>query len=194
MIRLLGVFAVIGLFAWLTGRALDQEFATGSPARVEIGTAILAEDGLTREYGDGLIRVNRAGPEKWRWRYVLERRRADALQRRLTKRVKEVRSLQTAARSTLRYPTGHWLDGAFLCIHRHERGAAGWQTDTGNGYRGGLQMDWSFSNAYADDWVYRTFGRNPANWPASVQITAAIHAWTSRGFGPWPNTRKPCGL
>jgi hypothetical protein len=33
-----------------------------------------------------------------------------------------------------------------------------------------------------------------SNWPRSVQITVAIRGWLSRGFGPWPNTRRMCGL
>jgi hypothetical protein len=28
----------------------------------------------------------------------------------------------------------------------------------------------------------------------AVGIEAAIQAWTTRGFGPWPNTRRMCGL
>jgi hypothetical protein len=123
----------------------------------------------------------------WSKRAVQARKDANA-------RGRTIRRLQNAARRHLVYPTGHWLDGAFLCIHRYERGADGWQTDTGNGYRGGLQMDWSFSRTYGPAWARRAFGASPARWPASVQIAAAVHAWTSRGFGPWPSTRRRCGL
>ena len=75
------------------------------------------------------------------------------------------------------------------CIHEHE---GSWGAATGNGYYGGLQMDYSFMRAYGGDYL-RAFG--PAqNWPASVQVAVAIKAYLSRGFGPWPNTRRMCGL
>jgi hypothetical protein len=123
----------------------------------------------------------------WARRAVQARKDANA-------RGRTIRRLQSVARGQLAYPTGHWLDGAFLCIHRFERGAAGWQTLTGNGYHGGLQMDSSFQRTYGPEWVRRAFGESAHRWPASVQISAAIQAWTTRGFGPWPMTRRMCGL
>ena len=38
-----------------------------------------------------------------------------------------------------------WLRQAFLCIHSYE---GGWTSNTGNGYYGGLQMDWGFMRTY----------------------------------------------
>ena len=85
---------------------------------------------------------------------------------------------------------GSWLVRAFTCIHRHE---GAWNANTGNGYYGGLQMDWNFMRAYGPEYL-RAWG--PAhNWPPSVQIAVAIRAYLSgRGFGPWPNTARVCGL
>ena len=84
---------------------------------------------------------------------------------------------------------GHWIERAFLCIHQHE---GSWRAATGNGYYGGLQMDRSFQRAYGSEYL-AAYG--PANnWPQSVQIAVAIKAYLSRGFGPWPNTRRMCGL
>jgi hypothetical protein len=84
---------------------------------------------------------------------------------------------------------GHWLERAFLCVHA---GEGSWGANTGNGYYGGLQMDMSFQRAYAG-WALRAFG-TADHWPASVQVAAAIEAWTARGFYPWPNTARACGL
>jgi hypothetical protein len=85
---------------------------------------------------------------------------------------------------------GHWLERAFLCVHA---GEGSWGADTGNGYYGGLQMNLSFQRAYAG-WALRTFG-TANRWPASVQVATAIQAWASgRGFRPWPNTARACGL
>jgi hypothetical protein len=85
---------------------------------------------------------------------------------------------------------GHWLERAFLCIHA---GEGAWSSATGNGYYGGLQMDVSFQRTYGG-WALRTFG-TADRWPASVQVATAIQAWASgRGFRPWPNTARACGL
>jgi hypothetical protein len=83
-----------------------------------------------------------------------------------------------------------WLERAFLCIHA---GEGAWTAQTGNGYSGGLQMDSSFAASYAP-WALRAFGP-PAQWPQSVQVSTAIRAYVSgRGFRPWPNTARACGL
>jgi hypothetical protein len=91
--------------------------------------------------------------------------------------------------------TPRWLTQAFMCIQRHETGAAwtgGWRANTGNGYYGGLQMDWNFMSAYGPVYL-RRYG--PAhNWSPSMQIEVAARAWRTRGFNPWPNTRRMCGL
>ena len=81
------------------------------------------------------------------------------------------------------------LWSAFLCIHRHE----GAWNDPNAPYYGGLQMDMSFQQAYGSEFL-RAFG-TADNWPPAVQITVAIRAYLSgRGFGPWPNTARMCGL
>ncbi|MDB5160700.1 MAG: hypothetical protein JWO96_80 [Candidatus Saccharibacteria bacterium] len=76
----------------------------------------------------------------------------------------------------------------FLCIHHYE----GSWTDTGAPYYGGLQMDRSFQQTYAPR-LYQAKGT--ANyWSPLEQIWAAEKALKSRGFGPWPNTARYCGL
>lgn len=83
-----------------------------------------------------------------------------------------------------------WLVGAFMCIHSHE---GAWDANTGNGYHGGLQMDASFEAAYGAEYVSRWGGAE--NWPVWAQVNAAIRAYQSgRGFSPWPQTARMCGL
>jgi hypothetical protein len=82
----------------------------------------------------------------------------------------------------------HWLENAFLCVKSYE----GRWNDRGDPYWGGLQMDWSFMRTYGREYVQ--FWGPASNWPRSVQIAVAIKAWISRGFGPWPTTRRYCGL
>ncbi|MCP9486740.1 MAG: transglycosylase family protein [Gaiellaceae bacterium MAG52_C11] len=82
----------------------------------------------------------------------------------------------------------------WLCIHRHERHPLqGWATQTGNGYYGGLQMDISFQRTYGSEILRRKGTAN--NWSALEQMWVAERAHRSgRGFQPWPNTARSCGL
>lgn len=82
------------------------------------------------------------------------------------------------------------LTPAFLCIHRYE---GAWNADTGNGYYGGLQMDKTFMLTYGREFVRRWGWAH--RWPPRVQILVAVRAHDSgRGFYPWPNTARRCGL
>ena len=84
---------------------------------------------------------------------------------------------------------------AWLCIQRHETGGPypAWRTNTGNGYYGGLQMDRGFQATYGPQ-LYRTKG-SAENWTPLEQMWAAERAHASgRGFTPWPNTARACGV
>jgi Transglycosylase-like domain len=83
-----------------------------------------------------------------------------------------------------------WLEDDFSCIHRYE---GVWTSNTGNGYYGGLQMDLKFQRLYGSDFLGR-FG-TADTWPVWAQFQAAARAYAAgRGFGPWPNTARACGL
>lgn len=87
-------------------------------------------------------------------------------------------------------PVPGWIAQGFLCIHRYE---GAWNANTGNGYYGGLQMDWGFMRAYGGEYLARWGTAD--NWPVAAQIEAAVRAHQSgRGFTPWPNTARACGL
>jgi len=78
----------------------------------------------------------------------------------------------------------------WLCIHRYE---GAWTSATGNGYYGGLQMDISFMRHYGAH-LLRTKG-TANHWTPLEQMWVAEHAHRSgRGFYPWPNTARACGL
>jgi hypothetical protein len=77
---------------------------------------------------------------------------------------------------------------AFLCIHRFE---GSWR-DGGGPYYGGLQMDLGFQRTYAPA-LLRTKG-TADHWTPLEQIWTAEKAARSRGFYPWPNTARTCGL
>lgn len=103
------------------------------------------------------------------------------------------RRLATATLAVLRYghrPVPPALSSAFLCIHHYE---GAWDSNTGNGYYGGFQMDRHFQSLYGPEFVARWGTAD--NWPAWAQLQAALRAYRSgRGFYPWPNTARACGL
>jgi hypothetical protein len=79
---------------------------------------------------------------------------------------------------------------AFLCIHRYE---GAWNSNTGNGYYGGLQMDRTFMSRYGGRYMARWGTAD--HWPAWAQLDTAARAHDAgRGFWPWPNTARACGL
>jgi hypothetical protein len=77
---------------------------------------------------------------------------------------------------------------AWLCIHRYE----GSWADSGAPYWGGLQMDMGFQQTYGS-WLLRHKG-TADHWSALEQIWVAVRASHTRGFSPWPNTARDCGL
>lgn len=82
------------------------------------------------------------------------------------------------------------LTSDWACIHGYE---GAWNSNTGNGYYGGLQMDMGFQSTYGLDFMRQWGTAN--NWPVWAQVTAANRAKNSgRGYGPWPNTARACGL
>lgn len=143
------------------------------------GSALLSAK-AKRAYED------RAAPSYWarefRRRWRVERRAGRA-------RARTIRVLRARLRATARPPYGnHPIEAAFLCIHSFE----GRWNDPAAPYYGGLQMDRDFQLAYGRPYVER-FGWAD-RWPVSVQLAVAIRGWLDRGFQPWPNTRRSCGL
>lgn len=81
-----------------------------------------------------------------------------------------------------------WVPDA-LCVHKYE---GAWNANTGNGYHGGLQMDWSFMRNYGP-WTLRHLG-GAENWPIRTQLLIAYRGWRHQGWGAWPNSARMCGL
>jgi hypothetical protein len=78
---------------------------------------------------------------------------------------------------------------AWLCIHHFE---GSWR-DASDPYWGGLQMDRSFMRSYAPRLLLRRGWAN--RWTPLEQMWVAERAHRSgRGYGPWPNTARFCGL
>ena len=80
---------------------------------------------------------------------------------------------------------------AWLCIHRYEETDGRW-TDSGAPYYGGLQMDLGFQRAYGRYLLGRK--GTAEHWTPLEQMWVAERAHRTRGFYPWPNTARYCGL
>lgn len=77
----------------------------------------------------------------------------------------------------------------WLCIHSYE----GAWNDPNSPYYGGLQMDMSFQRSYG--WSALKRWGTADNWHPLTQMWVAERAFASgRGFYPWPNTARYCGL
>lgn len=148
--------------------------------------------------GDRLVeRIAKARKKVWRWQDVMQRSRTKP-----NHSLKELRSKSTEFKERsvtiwerrvvrVRHKAYHPPhEREFRCIHRHE---GAWTANTGNGYYGGLQMDLSFQRAYGPR-LLRQKGK-AHRWMPIEQIWVAEKAYRSgRGFHPWPNTARRCGL
>ena len=76
----------------------------------------------------------------------------------------------------------------WLCIHRYE----GSWTDPNAPYYGGLQMDREFQATYGAALLRRKGTAD--RWTPLEQMWVAERAHRTRGFYPWPNTARFCGL
>ena len=152
------------------------------------------------DVGDFLLSlIQKYRSETWRWERLMRiprtpsfgaaERSSDAEQRALI-----LNAWQERAGARRRQAANPPRLRQWLCIHRYERHPRqGWATATGNGYYGGLQMDLGFQRTYGPELLRRKGTAN--NWTALEQIWVAERAYRSgRGFHPWPNTARACGL
>jgi hypothetical protein len=141
-----------------------------------------------------LAPINRFRQETWRWQALMKKprtphgrsahRSSDPAYRRWVLGLWKQRA--AAARRQAANPP---RKRAWLCIHSHE----GAWNDPNAPYYGGLQMDLSFQRTYGPE-LLRQKG-TADHWTPLEQIWVAERAYRSgRGFYPWPNTARYCGL
>jgi hypothetical protein len=142
----------------------------------------------------GLVqRIAAHRDETWRWQRVMHRPRTPY--RDSVRRIRSVaygkwalhvwrRRAVAAKRRALNPPHKR----AWLCIHRHE----GRWNDPNGPYYGGLQMDLEFQATYGRELLRRKGTAD--RWTPLEQMWVAERAYRSRGFWPWPNTARYCGL
>lgn len=100
-----------------------------------------------------------------------------------------VRQLQSVNYTEIREARAWARSPGPACVSSKEGGVT---SNTGNGYYGKWQADPSFQRAYGPEYVARWGYAH--NWPAYAQDVMAYRGWKSRGWGPWPNTSRMCGL
>jgi hypothetical protein len=131
--------------------------------------------------------VRRLRSTTWRWQSVMGLRRAQSAvpldsPRALRYWRRQIRHVSWVAA----HPPHR---SGWLCIHRFE---GGW-SDSGDPYWGGLQMDRGFMRTYAPSFLLRKGWAD--RWTPLEQMWVAERAHRAgRGYGPWPNTARSCGL
>jgi hypothetical protein len=133
--------------------------------------------------------IQRLRHETWHWQRIMGRPLTHELQNAPADplpRLELWRRLTARVRRTAQNPPHK---RAWLCIHQFE---GAWH-DPNAPYYGGLQMDVQFQRTYARA-VFRRKG-TADHWTPLEQMWAAERAHRSgRGFYPWPNTARYCGL
>jgi hypothetical protein len=152
-----------------------------------------AEQGRHRTPTFSTRKIETLRAETWYWQRVMGIQPSRVRVRTLAAvSRKQMRRLEALWRQRLARASRHAHHppqlSAWLCIHRHE----GSWTDAGAPYWGGLQMSYSFQQAYGA-WLLRQKG-TADHWSPLEQIWAAVRAHRERGFTPWPNTARFCGL
>jgi len=122
----------------------------------------------------------------WHWQSIIGRRHSKSAAPLASPRALHYWNRQ--ARRVLRAAKNPPHKGQWLCIHRFE----GSWSDSGDPYWGGLQMDRGFMRTYAPRVLLRRGWAN--RWSALEQMWVAERAHRTRGFYPWPNTARYCGL
>jgi hypothetical protein len=176
------VFA--GLAAWPAGSPTQPDGASAASRR----PATLQPDATI------LRQIDRYRRATWRWQRVMSARLTPASRgsrnelgpayKRWVRDLWHRRAVKAMRKA--HHPPHH---AGLLCIHRYE---AAWH-DGGAPYYGGLQMDVAFQRMYARE-LFRRKG-TADRWTPLEQLWAAERALRAgRGFWPWPNSARLCGL
>jgi hypothetical protein len=189
--RLLAALAALSLAAALA--VLSPALVPQAGARHEAVKRIVRAAGGATTTKRLLHRIDRHRDATWRWQRLMHRRpspfRNTARQVRSVAYRKWVASLwQRRAARAKRQALNPPHKREWLCIHRYE---GAWD-DAGGPYYGGLQMDLEFQSTYGRE-LLRTKG-TADKWTPLEQMWIAERAQTTRGFWPWPNTARYCGL
>ena len=181
----LAAACVCALIVALLGAATLRAETTPEPPTSTTETT--AEAALTQQERQRLIDEYRH--QVWHWQRVMGHpvlRRLPNPPAELPSKIAAWKRIVTTVRSQALNPPHKQQ---WLCIHRFE----GAWNDPNPPYYGGLQMDLGFQRTYGG----RVFSRKGTadHWTPLEQMWAAERAHRAgRGFYPWPNTARSCGL
>ena len=158
--------------------------ASGPPSKRRISTTPV-KIAAKRHINPALTRKLR--DVTWRWQIVIGLRRTQSVAPLNTHRA--LRYWRRHARYVRTVAARPPHKRGWLCIHRFE---GSWR-DGSDPYWGGLQMDRGFMRSYAPQILLRRGWAD--RWTPLEQMWVAERAHRSgRGYGPWPNTARSCGL
>jgi hypothetical protein len=127
--------------------------------------------------------------QTWRWQRVMGRPLTRRLQHPPADPMGKIAVWRRVAQKMRRRAENPPHRNQWLCIHRLE----GSWADPKPPYYGGLQMDLGFQRRYGRHLLARKGTAN--HWTPLEQMWVAERAHRAgRGFYPWPNTARYCGL
>jgi hypothetical protein len=133
--------------------------------------------------------IDRYRHETWRWQRTMGYRLTRDLSNPPTDVFAKIAAWKQVAAHTRRRAQNPPHRRQWLCIHRLE----GAWNDPNPPYYGGLQMDLGFQRRYGPHLLAQKGTAN--NWTPLEQMWVAERAHRAgRGFYPWPNTARSCGL
>jgi hypothetical protein len=134
-------------------------------------------------------KIDRYRHETWHWQRMMGRRLTRNLQDPPADVAAKIAVWKRVASKTRARAQNPPHKRQWLCIHRYE----GSWTDPNPPYYGGLQMDVGFQRTYGRGLLSRKGTAD--HWTPLEQMWTAERAHRSgRGFYPWPNTARYCGL
>jgi hypothetical protein len=146
-----------------------------------------APPGLDAAYAHRVIAHYRR--EVWSWQRVMGRAQTRSLASLPVDPAARIAAWRRLALRTRHRAQNPPHKVAWLCIQRYE---AAWH-DPNAPYYGGLQMDLGFQRIYGSALLRRKGTAD--HWTPLEQMWTAERAHRSgRGFYPWPNTARYCGL
>ena len=173
--------------------ALVVAIAASAGAPVEptptVPTTAPPSDGPELSQKDVQATIDRYRHRTWHWQRVMSRPVTLTLKHPPADpavRIRTWKRIAAHAQTRAQHPPHA---RAWACIHRFE----GAWTDPSGPYYGGLQMDLGFQRTYGRSLLARKGTAD--NWTPLEQMWVAERALRAgRGFYPWPNTARYCGL
>jgi hypothetical protein len=175
-------FALSGALAASAQAPGDSGTSTTTTETETESTPVLPHAELQRQ-------IDRYRHRTWRWQRVMQRPLTVRLAHPPEDPLAHIRIWRAISVQVQRVAMNPPHLQAWACIHRYE----GSWTDANAPYYGGLQMDLGFQRTYGGALLARKGTAN--HWTPLEQMWAAERAFRSgRGFWPWPNTARMCGV